>query len=268
MSEQTQINTRVWASGEHVGVYANRTLGPAEVMILVRYREAFAGRTIDVGCGAGRVLGYMVALGREVHGIDISPAMIDYCARAYPGAVVTVGDASRLETAVPGPFDAILAANCLIDVFDSAERREVLARWRALLAPQGLLIFSSHNLSALERPAAAADPAPAQHAQELISKVLHKPLADIFQALARLPRRLRNRRRLATLQERDADHAIVNDDVFDYSLLHYYIDHDAQAQRLAEAGYELLECLDPEGHVIAPGETNYGDWLHYIARPA
>ena len=47
----------------------------------------------------------------------------------------------------------MLALDNVLDVFDDAERRRVLADLRALLAPDGLLIFSSHNLAYVDRAA-------------------------------------------------------------------------------------------------------------------
>ncbi len=272
VTEQVRVNAELWEAGEHVDVYASRSLAPVEVLILVRYREALSGRVIEVGCGAGRVLGYLAQIGREVYGVDLSPAMVDYCRRVYPQADVRtgdVGDVGALAEVVPGPFDVIFAANNLLDVFDDAQRQRVLADFRGLLTPDGLLIFSSHNLSELDRGAASSDAgAGRRRAGALLSKLMQKPPADVARAAARMPRRVRNRRRLAPLQLRAGDHAIVNDETFDYGLLHYYIRRDDQERQLADAGYRLVECLDPEGRVVQAGDAGRGPWLHYIARPA
>ncbi len=268
-TEQVRVNAELWEAGEHVDLYANRSLAPVEVLILVRYREALSGRVIEVGCGAGRVLGYLAQLGREVFGVDLSPAMVEYCRRVYPQAVVVTGDVSALGLVVEGPFDVIFAANNLLDVFDDRERRSVLAGFRALLAPDGLLIFSSHNLAKLDRADASGEAGAGRGAgRAVLGKLLEKPPADLARAASRLPRRLRNRRRLAPLQRRAADHAIVNDETFDYGLLHYYIRRDDQERQLAEVGFELVECLDPDGRTVEAGNDGRGPWLHYVARAA
>jgi SAM-dependent methyltransferase len=267
--EQVQVNAGIWRRGDYVANYANRRLAPVEVMILVRYRETLARRVLEVGCGGGRILGYLVALGAEAHGIDISPAMVAHCASAYPRAEVGVGDLGALGESVQGPFDAIVAADNVIDVFDDAERRRVLADMRGLLAPDGLLIFSSHNLSYLDR-ADGGEPGSAprdRSARRLIAKATSRPLGEVAGYAKRLPRRIRNRRRLAALERRATDHAIINDEAHDYALLHYYIRRDGQERQLEETGYELLECLDTEGGSVGPGETSPSPCLHYIARP-
>jgi SAM-dependent methyltransferase len=272
-TEQAQLNEAIWRRGEYVAEYANRRLIPAEVLILARYRDQLSKRVLEVGCGAGRVLGYLVALGGEVHGIDISDEMVEHCRRAYPAAHVAVGDLAHIEDAATGPFDAIVAADNVIDVFDDAERRRVLADLRALLTPDGLLIFSAHNLEYVDgpgdaRPRATPTGGRGRRIGQLLSKAASRPLADVAGYAMRLPRRIRNRRRLAKLERRAADHAILNDEAHDYALLHYYIRRDDQERQLAQLGYELVECLDADGSPVGQGQGSPSPWLHYVARPA
>ena len=85
-------------------------------------------------------------------------------------------------------------------------------------------------------------------------------------AVARIPGRRRNRKRLGPLQRRGDGYAIINDSAHDYALLHYYIGRDDQARQLRETGYELLECLDADGRPVGPGAPHPDPWLHYVAR--
>ena len=105
-------------------------------------------------------------------------------------------------------------------------------------------------------------------ARELLRKAASRPVGDAVRVAARMPVRIRNRRRLAPLERRERDHAIINDEAHDYALLHYYIRRDDQARQLAELGYALIECLDADGHPVPAGERSSSPWLHYIARPA
>ena len=85
--------------------------------------------------------------------------------------------------------------------------------------------------------------------------------------LSRLPLRTRNHRRIAPLERREPDYALVNDQAHDYQLLHYYIGRDAQGRQLADAGFELLDCLDGDGHTVQAGDAASGQSeLHYAAR--
>lgn len=265
---QVSVNHRLWETADHVADYSDRTLAPVETVILLRYRDELSRRVLEAGCGAGRVLGYLVELGGEVHGIDLSPAMVEFCRATYPAAHVWVGDVSTLSRDLTEPFDAIFAPNNLIDVFDDASRRAALDEFHRSLVDGGLLIFSSHNLDERQPSASAPHVGPSlpRRALSLVAKALHKPPADVLARALRLPVALRNRRRLAPLEVTTSDYAIVNDETFDYSLLHYYVRRDAQERQLAERGFSLLACLDADARVVAPGEKSASPWLHYVAR--
>jgi SAM-dependent methyltransferase len=266
-SPQAISNANAWAAGEHLAIYANRILSPVEVLIFARYREQLSGRVLDVGCGAGRVLSYLIMFGAEAHGIDLAPKMVEYCKRACPSADVHVGDVSALGECVEGLFDVVIAPDNLIDVFGDAERRRVLAGMREVIAPGGLLVFSTHDLAYVD-----ANPGPpeweAPSRSSTIRKFVERSPAEIVRAVRRRRREASNRRRLGPLQERNADHAIINDFPHDYSLLHYYIRRDDQERQLAELQFELLECLDADGNTVARGGTGRTDSLYYIAQPA
>ncbi len=224
---------------------------------------------LDLGCGAGRILGYLVELGGEVEGIDISQDMVAHCRAAYPLAHVRVGDLADVRAVVQGRFGAVLAMDNVLDVFDDPERRRVLRELLELLEPDGLLIFSSHNLEYDDGRRTAGDGRRGLgRARELLRKAASRPVGDAVRVAVRMPVRIRNRRRLAPLERRERDHAIINDEAHDYALLHYYIRRDDQARQLAELGYALIECLDADGHPVPAGERSSSPWLHYIARPA
>jgi SAM-dependent methyltransferase len=268
-SAQAQVNSDVWRGGDHVAEFASRVLRPVEVVLLIRYRDALSGRVLEAGCGAGRVLGYLVGLGGEVHGIDVSSAMVEYCRRRYPEAHVGLGDLAALGDSVSGVFGAVIVPDNTLDIFDDAQRRRVLGDIRELLAPGGVLIFSSHNLDHADGKPEATGGAPSGgRAGALLARLAELSPARAARALTRLPRRVRNRRHLTPLQSRAADHAILNDVELDYGVLHYYIGRDAQERQLASVGLELIECLDVEGRVVAAGAVGLGPWLHYVARSA
>ena len=164
-------------------------------------------------------------IGAEAHGIDLAPNMVDYCRRTLPEADVRLGNAAALYECVDGEFDAVVAPDNLIDVFDDAERRQVLADVRDVLAPGGLFIFSSHDLGWAE-----TNPGPRDFEARSLGGELHKLIAkspaELIQGVRSRRQRARNRKRLGPLQQFNADHAIINDFPHDYSLLHYYIRRD------------------------------------------
>lgn len=265
-SGQATSNASEWAAGEHLAVYDNRVLTPAEVHIFIRYREKLAGRVLDVGCGAGRVLAYLLMLGAEAYGIDLAPTMVDHCRSTLPEADVRLGDVSKIKDCVEGLFDVVIAPDCLIDVFADSERRQVIADIRELLARDGLFIFSSHDLGWV-----GTDPGPTAEMTSVATKVrklLSKAPADVPHAIRRRREIARNRKRLASFEQRNADHAILNDFPHNYSFLHYFIRRDDQERQLQELGYELVECMGADGRTVGPGSSGPTDALYYIARAA
>ena len=250
----TQINRAAWRDGDHVADYATTAIEPVERDILDRHREALSGRVLELGCGAGRLTGHLIPIAREVHAIDISPAMVDHARRAHPGATyhrADMLDLSRFET---GSFDAAVGAWSVLDAVDHAARLTVLAELHRLLRPGGLFVFSSHNrafIPRLRRPTWILSRWPRQ----AVTKVV------------RLPIRLRNHRRMQRFERTETEYALVNDDAHDYALLHYYIEPNAQVRQLAGAGFETLECLDKAARALAPGESAPShSRIHYVAR--
>jgi SAM-dependent methyltransferase len=262
---QIENNARVWSSGRYLPAYAHLTLQPAEALILARYREALSGRVLDVGCGGGRFLTYLTLLGSDVHGVDLSPRMVEHCRQRFPDVDVRVGDLADLKATVTGPFDSILLTDNVLDVFDDGERRRVLMEIRGLLSPDGLLIFSAHNLAALDRHADGPSPSLGHRLRGIAGEVTSRKVGALISIATRVPTRRANRQRLGPLQHREADHAVVNDDAHDYGLLHYYIARTAQEAQLGELGYTLIDVLEFSGPSVPPGQEGRDGSLYYVA---
>jgi SAM-dependent methyltransferase len=251
---QAEINEQLWAGEDLVEHYTGRTLRAPEVMLLVRYREALEGRVLELGCGGGRLSGYLSELARDFHGLDISPLMVAHCSRLYPDGAFELGDLRDLSRYETGVFDVVFASFNVIDVLDDAERRGVLAQVHRMLHRDGLLMMSSHNLAHapfIPKPTRIGTRNPIRAARQLL----------------RMPRRERNRRRLLPFQRQHGDYAILTDEAHEYGILHYYVGRDAQERQLADAGFQLLECLDLDGRAVGAGESASGHpELHYAAR--
>jgi SAM-dependent methyltransferase len=255
VSSTEQRNRTVYTRIRPGRQYDTLVLRPAEVVVLARHADELAGRVLELGCGAGRVTFYLAQLAGELHAIDVSPAMLEACARTVPSAILHQLDLRDLSGFETDHFDAVVAPFNVLDVLDDGGRGAVLDELARLLQPGGLLVFSSHNrgVDGVSRP------------WDLPSG----SILSIGKAVVKLPVRTRNHLRLRGHQEQASDHAVLNDSAHDFSLLHYYIDRDAQQRQLRAHGFELLECLDLGAAVVGPGErAAHAPELHYVARAA
>jgi SAM-dependent methyltransferase len=254
-SEEAQraTNTTTWGGGGFLRWYTRSRLRPAEAVLFETHREALAGRVLELGCGGGRITGHLITRAEAVQGIDIAADMVAYCQRRYPTATFALGDLRDLSEFETAGFDAVVAGFNVIDVLGDNERATLLDEIRRILSPNGLLIFSSHNLACAPLLAAPTH------------NLTRNPLR-FANRLLRLPRSVPNHRRFVALQHFGSDYAILNDEAHDYSLLHYYIGRDAQGRQLERHGFELLQCLALDGTTVAPGESAVGcHELHYAA---
>jgi ubiquinone/menaquinone biosynthesis C-methylase UbiE len=75
------------------------------------------GRTLDLGCGEGRVARDLAAIGHRVTGIDASPSLVAAARTEDPSGDYVHGDATALPFA-DDAFDLVVAYNSLMDIED------------------------------------------------------------------------------------------------------------------------------------------------------
>lgn len=96
------------------------------------------GRTLDLGCGEGRLARDLVALGHDVVGIDASPTMIRAAREAAPEMELHVADAAFLPFQ-DASFGLVVAFMSLQDIDDLGGAIREAAR---VLAPGGRLCLA------------------------------------------------------------------------------------------------------------------------------
>jgi malonyl-CoA O-methyltransferase len=94
-------------------------------------------RVLDCACGTGRYLQLLGALGADVIGVDLSPAMVS---RAQTlSRFVVCGDMRALPIA-SGSCEVVVSGLAVMDV---AELREVVAEWARVLCRRGVVVYST-----------------------------------------------------------------------------------------------------------------------------
>lgn len=104
------------------------------------------GAVLDIGCGPGRLVEALAALGRPVLGVDTSPAAITRTRR-------TGGAALQRSVFDPLPGERRWQSALLLDgnIGIGGDPSALLARVRELLAPDGLLFVEAASAEVEER---------------------------------------------------------------------------------------------------------------------
>ena len=144
-------DTMYTGDGAHyfkVGLSAMRALEEA----LLRRRRAGSppaaaaiGRVLDLPCGHGRVLRFLVRRfpAAAFTACDLDRDGVDFCARAFAATpVYSVADLDRLS--FEAPFDLIWCGS-LVTHLDADRTRSLFRLFARHLAPGGLLLFSAHG---------------------------------------------------------------------------------------------------------------------------
>ncbi len=131
------------------------------------------GEVADLGCGPGRITGYLAGLGLDVRGVDLSPAMVAVARREHPGLRFDVGSMAALDTA-SGALAGGLAWYSLIHT-PTVGLPAVLAELARVLRPGG------HLLTAFQ---VGDEPVPLPHAYgHDVSLVVHRRRPELMAEL-------------------------------------------------------------------------------------
>jgi len=134
--------------------------------LIAGYIQRFvsSGRLLDVGCGEALLYGHLPAADRfDYTGVDFSPVAIAKAAGRFPGLRFAAASAEEFVDPSGAPFQGVVFNEVLYMLPDPGN---VLRRYRAMLAPRGMVLISTF----LPKPEDAAWCAQIQRVWEAVGR--------------------------------------------------------------------------------------------------
>jgi SAM-dependent methyltransferase len=135
-----------------VNRYTSVGLWPSEEILCRKYFPPEA-QVLDVGCGTGRTTVPLAQMGYRCVGIDLSPAMIGRAQALSEGLDVRYLVMDAMDLRFPDEtFDAVLFSYNGIELLPGREgKRQAFREVHRVLRPDGVFIFTTHSIFALNR---------------------------------------------------------------------------------------------------------------------
>jgi len=262
MSAAERVNAEVWSSRKVQDIFAAREgfLDDGERLLLSRLASEAQGRPVlDIGVGAGRTIPLLSGLGAGYVAVDYLPEMVALARARHPGVRVEQADARALDGFADGSFGAVFFSFNGIDGVPHEEREAVHRAALRVLEPGGLYLFSTHNLDY------CAAGLPPWHPRSLD---LQNGLRAMLACAYRMPRRARSYRRLASLERRGEEWALLVGSGYDFTVLWHHVTPAEAAREVARSGFgEPVEVYDGRGVLLSGAADSSGSpWIYVLAR--
>lgn len=248
----SDLNARTYADPDVAHQYlAESEIQPAEGAILDRIgHEVGRGLILDLGVGAGRTVPHLLKLSERYVGIDYSAEMVAICRKKYPGVDFRVGDARHLDDVADGSCALVMFSFNGLDYVSPEDRSRVLREIRRVLAWDGYLMFSSHNLAAYRPLSFQWTRDPIRLAKQAVLWLLGQWT------------RIRSRH----YEIRGENYAILNDGAHGYRLLTYYVGLAECVRQLRTAGF-VGEIIVYGSNGLPVTSDTTSPWLYYLVGP-
>jgi ubiquinone/menaquinone biosynthesis C-methylase UbiE len=150
MRSPPESNLNVWNKPEVANYYSSLNyLTPCERLLFDTYLKAGMS-VLDLGVGGGRTTPHLSAIAGRYVGADYAAAMIAACQEKFPHLEFHMADAADLSSFAGGSFDAVVMAyNGIDNLMPDEARHRAWSEIHRVLKPEGVLIFSSHNVRAI-----------------------------------------------------------------------------------------------------------------------
>ena len=147
-ADQDSINRAVFDSAPVRESYTDGWSDLGERKVLGYVASRVAGRPVlDLGIGIGRTTVLVTKrVSQDYIGIELSPTCVERCHERFPDLDIRVGDARDLSAFPDGAFGLVMFSYNGIDLVDHEGREQVLSEMARVVAPDGLVVFSTFNL--------------------------------------------------------------------------------------------------------------------------
>ncbi|XVX21506.1 class I SAM-dependent methyltransferase [Actinomycetota bacterium] len=251
-----------------VGVYASAAgpwTDPGERVALTHAARASRGRRIlDIGVGAGRTTELLLLVRDDYEAIDYSPNMVAAARARLPEARVREGDVRDLAGVADGSKDLVVFSYNGLDSLDHDDRQRGLAEMARVLAPGGLLLYSTlglHGPSARRTPW-TIPPVPAGSRGARAAWAARQ----VYRR-RRLITHVRNYREMTGRAEHSDGWAMLPLSAHDYALLVHFTTLPRIREEVASVGLVLERIIGDDGQDVPPEATDTdADCLHVLAR--
>lgn len=118
--------------------------------MISRFRIGPQQKIVDFGCGPGLYTNRLARSGARVTGIDFSTRSLNYAAETAhnEGMEIQYINEDYLGFETSERFDLILMIMCDYCALSPRQRKSLLAKWSAMLNPQGYILFDVYTLNA------------------------------------------------------------------------------------------------------------------------
>ena len=255
------VNRRAWGSEDVVDLFVARSgaIDAGEAGILERVADEVRGRPVlDLGFGGGRTVPLLQALGADYVGLDYVPELVAAARERFPGVPLDEGDARDLSRFADGRFALVFFSFNGIDGLAHEERAVVLREVRRVLEPNGLFVYSTHNLDHAAAGGGFVGPG--------VRQALRRPWRAL-RYLRALPSALSSYRRLRRHVERGDGWAVAPDAAYGFSVVWHSVTLAEAVAELQREGFERVEAWASDGRPIPPGASDDSTpWFHLLAR--
>jgi SAM-dependent methyltransferase len=119
-----------------------------------RLPEDRKGSVLDLGCGYGSLVNYLVVNGWQAEGIDNDAEVMSIASALFPGVPLKLMDVGRLrEEYPPGSFTAVILKDSFHHLVNVADVQQILKHIHAILCNEGRLVILDPNPTWIVRTA-------------------------------------------------------------------------------------------------------------------